>query len=81
MSAQVKRKASTATGKDSVIKPEALATTSEVAAFLGGDFPPHTLEQWRSQGKGPKYFKVGRHVRYRWVDVNSWLDAQIAGAA
>lgn len=58
-----------------------LATTEEVAAFLR-DVPKHTLEQWRSQGKGPTYVKVGRHVRYRWADVNAWLDEQSrAGAA
>lgn len=61
-------------------RAETLATTEEVATFLK-DIPKHTLEQWRSQGKGPKYIKVGRHVRYRWSDVNAWLDAQSAGAA
>lgn len=61
-------------------KPEALATTAEVADFLR-EVPKHTLEQWRSQGKGPKYLKVGRHVRYRWSDVNAWLDERSSAEA
>lgn len=57
------------------IKPETLATPAEVAKMLG-DIPEHTLAQWRSRGTGPEYFKVGRHVRYRWSAVNAWLDQQ-----
>lgn len=57
-----------------------LATTEEVAAFLR-EVPKHTLEQWRSQGKGPKYRKVGRHVRYVWADVYAWVDAQAVEVA
>jgi predicted DNA-binding transcriptional regulator AlpA len=57
------------------IKPEPLATPAEVAKMLG-DIPEHTLAQWRSRGTGPEYIKVGRHVRYRWSAVNTWLDQQ-----
>ena len=55
-------------------RPERMATTEEVADLL--QMPPHTLEQWRSQGKGPDYHKVGRHVRYDWPDVRRWKNAQ-----
>jgi hypothetical protein len=66
----------------SAVKPVALATAAEVAAFLGGDFAEKTLANWRSAGKGPKYRKVGGAVRYDWSDVRAWLDAQSrAGAA
>ena len=37
-------------------------TTREVAAFLG--LSAGTLCVWRSQGKGPSYYKVGNAVRY-----------------
>jgi Helix-turn-helix domain len=57
---------------------EPLATPEEVAAFLG-DIPKHTLEVWRSQGKGPRWRKVGRHVRYAWPDVDDWLKSQPGG--
>ena len=43
-----------------------LATPEDLAEFLN-DIPLKTLAQWRSRGIGPKYRKVGRHVRYDWV--------------
>jgi hypothetical protein len=33
---------------------------------------PRTLEQWRWQGKGPKYLKIGAKVIYRLEDVESF---------
>lgn len=54
-----------------------LATPPEVAAYLG--VPVKTLAEWRSQGKGPEWRKVGRHARYRWESVESWLDRQQGG--
>lgn len=56
------------------VKPNRLGNTEEVADYLG--LPPQTLAQWRSRRKGPTYLKVGRHVRYRWSDVEKWLDTQ-----
>jgi len=55
---------------------EALATSAEVAAYLGRS--PKTLRNWRSLGIGPK--PIGRHggVRYRWSDVEAYLDQQSA---
>lgn len=55
-----------------------LGEPAEVADYLG--IPEATLKQWRWQRKGPKHIPVGRHVRYRWSDVEAWLDEQ-AGAA
>lgn len=49
----------------------------EVGEYLGG-IPVRTLGQWRYLGKGPRWIKVGRHVRYRWSDVEAWLDEQTA---
>jgi excisionase family DNA binding protein len=43
--------------------------------------PLATLAQWASQGKGPKYAKFGRHVRYRLSDLIAWENAQFGGAA
>jgi excisionase family DNA binding protein len=54
-----------------------LATTEEVAEYLG--MPRRTLDQWRHVGKGPRFSKVGKHVRYRWADVEKWLDANAQG--
>ncbi|MGP3922503.1 helix-turn-helix transcriptional regulator [Streptomyces sp. 8N616] len=51
-----------------------LATPQEVAAYLG--VPVKTLYQWKYRGIGPNVHKVGRHLRYRWPEVDAWLTAQ-----
>ncbi|MDH6461775.1 putative DNA-binding transcriptional regulator AlpA [Micromonospora sp. A200] len=56
-----------------------LATPEEVAQYM--QKPVRTLEQWRYRGIGPRFSKVGRDVRYRWSDVEKWLDQQRAAAA
>ena len=55
-------------------RPEPLASRGEVAAYLG--VPATTLDQWASGGTGPAYIRVGRHARYRWSDVEDWLQTQ-----
>lgn len=45
-------------------------TSKELAARL--KIKENTLEVWRSIGKGPKYEKLGRMVRYRITDVEAW---------
>ena len=52
---------------------DVLATAPEVAAFLG--ISVVTMAQWRQQGRGPKWAKVGRWVRYDWAEVQSWVAA------
>lgn len=49
---------------------EPLLSGKDVAAHLG--VPEGTLTQWRYHKKGPRYIVVGRHVRYRAVDVEAW---------
>jgi len=34
------------------------------------------LAQWRHRGVGPAYFKLGKKVIYRGVDLNAWAEAQ-----
>ncbi|GAA0443651.1 helix-turn-helix domain-containing protein [Streptomyces olivaceiscleroticus] len=51
-----------------------LANPEELSDFLG--VPVKTLYQWRHRGIGPKGTKVGRHIRYRWKEVEAWLDSQ-----
>lgn len=51
-----------------------LATPGDLAEYLG--IPPHTLDDWRSRGIGPAWSKIGRHVRYRWADVELWVEQQ-----
>lgn len=56
-----------------------LANSAAVAEYL--DVPPRTMDQWAHQGKGPRFIRVGRHRRYRWSDVEAWLDANAQGGA
>ena len=53
---------------------DGLLTIDDVAAFLRVE--KGTLYQWRSRRKGPRAFKVGRHLRYDMADVRAWLEAQ-----
>ncbi|MER6484115.1 helix-turn-helix domain-containing protein [Streptomyces virginiae] len=55
-----------------------LATPPEIAEYCG--VPLGTVYQWSSRGGGPKFIKVGRHLRARWSDVEAWLDSQTIAA-
>lgn len=54
-------------------------TRGEVADRLR--IPQSTLESWAVDGKGPRFAKFGKHVRYRLGDVIDWENAQFGGAA
>jgi excisionase family DNA binding protein len=43
----------------------------ELSELLG--VPVGTLANWRSGRTGPPFVKVGRHVRYRPIDVDEWI--------
>ena len=58
---------------------EPLLSTDEVSRVLV--IPAGTLANWRSMGTGPRFLRVGRHVRYRRTDVEAWIDAQVHAAA
>jgi hypothetical protein len=53
--------------------PDSLFDVYVVAAVL--DTPPRTLETWRKKGRGPACVRLGRAVRYRRRDVESWVAA------
>jgi excisionase family DNA binding protein len=52
-----------------------LAQPPEVAAYLG--VPVKTLYAWNHARKGPAALRVGKHLRYRWADVERWVEAQL----
>lgn len=52
-----------------------LAKPAEVADYLGTT-PAH-LANLRYLGKGPAWVKLGRSVRYRWADVDAFVDANV----
>lgn len=49
-----------------------LADPKAIAEFLGTT--TQQLAQDRYHGRGPKFIKIGNRVRYRWADVEAWLD-------
>lgn len=56
-----------------------MATPQEVADYL--KVPLETVYAWRRRRTGPRASKVGVHLRYRWADVEAWLDKQAEAAA
>lgn len=55
-----------------------LLGTAEVAELLR--VPIATIYKWRAQRIGPRGFRVGRHTRFRLVDVERWITEQVDGA-
>lgn len=51
-----------------------LLTGKQLAEKLGTT--ANTLAYWRYMGRGPRFIKTGRSVRYRAADVEAWLDEQ-----
>lgn len=58
--------------------PEML-TPAEAAEYVR--YPEETLRRWRSLGIGPMFVKAGRHVRYRKVSLDRWLEEREREAA
>ncbi|MFI6961845.1 helix-turn-helix transcriptional regulator [Streptomyces sp. NPDC050255] len=56
-----------------------LASAEELADFLG--VPLSTVYIWNHRHQGPRAHKVGRYLRYRWSEVEAWLEAQTVNRA
>ncbi len=48
--------------------------TSQMAKLFG--IKPNTAEIWRVRGIGPRFCKFGRAVRYRFSDLEAYIDGQ-----
>lgn len=55
---------------------ERLLSAQELAIYL--EVPVKTIYTWRHRNTGPRGFRVGKHLRFRWCDVESWLAGLIA---
>ena len=53
-----------------------LLTLDDLAEFL--EIPVATVHPWRYRQEGPPGFRVGRHLRFRWSDVERWIDDRIS---
>ena len=45
--------------------------TAQAAHYLG--YSKSTLEWWRTDGRGPRYYKAAGRVRYRKSHLDEWL--------
>jgi excisionase family DNA binding protein len=52
-----------------------LLTVEDLADYLG--VPVATIYAWRYRRQGPPGFRVGRHLRFRWSDVERWISDRI----
>ena len=52
-----------------------LLTVEDLADYLG--VPVATIYAWRYRHQGPPGLRVGRHLRYRWADVQRWIHQQL----
>jgi len=52
-----------------------LVTVTELAAYL--EVQVKTLYARRYRREGPVGFRIGKHVRYRWSDVEHWVQERI----
>jgi excisionase family DNA binding protein len=51
-----------------------LWSPQQVADYLG--VPLATVSRWRYERTGPRGIRVGKHVRYRQRDVETWLEGR-----
>jgi excisionase family DNA binding protein len=48
-----------------------LVSAQELADYL--EIPVKTVYTWRHRNTGPRGFRVGKHLRFRWSEVERWL--------
>jgi excisionase family DNA binding protein len=55
-------------------------TAKQAAKYVG--ISEGALRLWRSEGKGPRYFRAGEKlVRYRRTDLDAWIEARLSAPA
>ena len=55
------------------IDPNGLVDTRRAASLLGLDHA--TLQNWRCRGEGPPFIRLGRAIRYRPDDLETWIES------
>jgi excisionase family DNA binding protein len=53
-----------------------ILTTTEAAQYVRLGKP--TLERFRLTGEGPNFCRLGGAIRYRRVDLDTWLESRLA---
>jgi len=62
--------------RSTVVDTETLMSPQELADLLG--LPLAAIYNFNYRGTGPRRISVGRHVRYRRLDVEAWLEGRYA---
>ncbi len=52
-----------------------LLTVQDLADYLG--VPVATIYAWRHRRPGPPGSRVGRHLRFRWSDIEQWISDRL----
>lgn len=63
-------------GERPEVSPDRLLTAQDLADYL--EVPVKTIYTWRHRNAGPRGFRIGRHLRFQWRDVQAWLRDCIA---
>jgi predicted DNA-binding transcriptional regulator AlpA len=54
---------------------EPLLEATRVARLLGVEV--ETLGIWRKRGYGPRWYRIGKSIRYAEAELRAWMSAQI----
>jgi len=57
---------------------QTLLTQRDAATLL--HLSERTLERLRVSGLGPKFARLGKSVRYRLADLETWIASQVVGS-
>ena len=67
-------------GEFPVTEYQSTLTPMQAAKYIG--ISEAALRLWRSEGRGPRYFRAGEKlVRYRRADLDSWIEARLSAPA
>jgi predicted site-specific integrase-resolvase len=56
---------------------EPLLDSTRVARVLGVEV--ETLGAWRRRGYGPRWYRIGKKIKYAEADIRAWMNAQVNG--
>lgn len=55
-------------------KAKVFLSVPELAALCG--VSPATVYRWNCKNRAPRRYRLGKHIRYRRADVDSWLETR-----
>ena len=61
----------TDTNQSQTTAPERLLSVTGLSEFLG--IPVSTIYDWRTHGKGPMAYRLGKHLKFMVCDVKAWM--------